>query len=192
MAFTTTGIMLGMAIGGTALSAYGQIRAGQAAKRAGEAQRDAAESQAQLADYNAAVADIQSRDALERGMEDEQRFRQKVRLLIGEQRAGQAAGNVDVGFGSAVDVQADAAFLGELDALQVRNNAAREAWGYKVQGEDLRKRAEIARKEGVYLEKAGGEQRTAAYTAAAGTILTGTTSLMMDRYGFSNARRRAA
>lgn len=192
MAFTMTALALTLAAVGTATSAYGQIRAGRAAKKAGEAQRDAAESQAELAEYNAAVAELQAQDAIDRGAEDEQRFRSQVRLLIGEQRAGQAASNVDVGFGSTVDVQADAAFLGELDALQLRNNAAREAWGYTVQGEDLRRRAQIARKEGVFLEAAGRQQQTTANIGAAGTILGAGSSLLLDRYGFGSSRRRAA
>lgn len=192
MAFTMTVLALTLAAVGTATSAYGQIRAGRAAKKAGEAQRDAAESQAELAEYNAAVAELQAQDAIDRGAEDEQRFRSQVRLLIGEQRAGQAASNVDVGFGSTVDVQADAAFLGELDALQLRNNAAREAWGYTVTAEDYRRRATIARKEGTYLEAAGRQQQTTANWGAAGTILGAGSSLLMDKYGFGSSRRRAA
>lgn len=172
---------------GTATQVIGQKKAGAAAERAGEAQKAASESQAQLADYNAAVADLQGKDALERGAEEESRFRTQIRSAIGSQRAGFAAGNIDVGFGSAVDVQADAAFLGELDALTIRTNAAREAWGYKVQGEDLRRRAEIARKEGVYLEAAGKQQASAANLGAFTSILGGGASLLQMRYGFKHA-----
>jgi len=71
----------------------------------------------------AEIADLQAKDAIERGALDEQRFRQSIRATIGAQRAGFAGANIDVGYGSAVDVQADAAFLGELDALTLRNNA---------------------------------------------------------------------
>lgn len=173
----------------TAISAYAQHKQGQAMKKAGEKQQEASESQAQLADYNAAVADLQAEDALERGTEEESHFRTQVRGAIGTQRANIAAGNVDVGFGSAVDVQADAAFLGELDALTIRTNAAREAWGMKVQGEDLRKRAEIARKEGVYLEAAGRQGQSAARWATAGTIIGGGASLLQAKYGFDRAGR---
>ena len=179
-AFTATAL----ALGSLAFGAYNQIRAGQSAKKAGEAERRAAEASADLAEYNAAVADLQATDAVARGAEDESRFRTTVRGLIGSQRAGLAAGNVDVGWGSAADVQADAAFLGELDALTIRTNAAREAWGYQVQAEDLRKRATIAREEGVMLEAAGRERRTSAIVGAAGTVLGGTTSLLERRYGF--------
>jgi hypothetical protein len=182
-------IALGAALGGTALSVVGQVKAGNAAKRAGEAQQRAANSQADLADYNAAVAEVQAQDAIARGAEDESRFRQGVRTLIGSQRAGFAAGNVDVGFGSAVDVQADAAMLGELDALTIRTNAAREAWGYKVQAEDLRRRGQIARKEGVMFNEAGRTNQSAARWGAGGTLLNTGASLLEARYGFGVTRR---
>jgi hypothetical protein len=182
MAWATTALIVS-----TAISAYGAIRQARASKKAGEAQQDAAESQAGLADYNAAVAEVQAKDAITRGAEDEHRFRSSIRTLIGSQRAAFAASNVDVSFGSAVDVQADAAELGELDALTIRNNAAREAWGYNVQADDLRKRAEIARKEGVYFEQQGRAAATGAYIGAAGTILGSTTSYMAQRYGFNNS-----
>jgi len=186
MAFTTLALLL--AAGGAGLSAYGQVKAGKAATRAGQAQRSAAESQGELADYNAAVAETQAKDAVARGQLEEQRFRGQVRGTIGAQRAGAAADNIDVGFGSAVDVQADAAYLGELDALTIRSNAAREAWGYKVEATDLRKRGQIARKEGIYLEKAGRAQATSAYLGAAGTIVGTGGSLLAAKYGFGTRK----
>ena len=154
-----TALALGLALAGTATSIYGQVKAGKAEKKAGEAEQRAAESQADLSDYNAAVADVQAQDAEARGAIEANRFRARTRGLVGEQRAGFAAGNVDVGFGSAVDVQADAAFLGELDALTVRTNAGREAWGYRVQAEDLRKGGEIMRQEGANAAAAGSNTR---------------------------------
>lgn len=188
------GIIAGsLLVGGTVVKAVGDHKAGTAAQKAaveqGAAQKAASESQAQLADYNANVAKLQAQDAIERGAEEESAFRSQVRGAIGAQRAGIAAGNTDVGFGSAVDVQADAAFLGELDSLTIRTNAAREAWGYNVQAEDLRKRAEITRKEGVYLERAAVTQGNAARSASrfnvAGDVLGGGASLFSMAYGFN-------
>jgi len=186
MAWVTALSLAATAIG-TAVSVAGQVKAGRAAKKAGEAERRASDSQAELLDYNAAVADLQAQDAIERGTIDEQRFRQSIRATIGAQRAGFAASNIDVGYGSAVDVQADAAFLGELDALTLRNNAAREAWGYRVEAEDTRRRAEIARREGVMLEAAGRERQSQARLGAIGTIAGATGSLLEQRYGFARA-----
>lgn len=175
-------------IGGLALQGVQQWRAGSAAKQAGIAQREAAESEAELSEFNAHVAQAQATDAIQRGAEDESRYRSGVRDLIGSQRTGIAASGINVGYGSAVDVQADAAFLGELDALTIRNNAAREAWGYTVQATDLRKRAEITRKAGAYAEATGREQQKAARVGAATTLVAGAGSLLAQKYGYGTER----
>ncbi len=178
-----------LAIASIASAAYStaqKVKAGKAEKKAGQQAREASESQADLVDWNAEVAGLQADDAIARGAQEEQRFRQGVRGMIGSQRAAIAAGNVDVGFGSALDVQADAAMLGELDALQIRTNAAREAWGYKIEAEDLRKRAQITRKEGVMLEAQGRERARQQYYDAGSTVLGAGTSLLSMRYGFSS------
>lgn len=179
-----TAIALGLALAGTATSIYGQVKAGKAAKKEGELQQEAAESQADLSDYNGAIADLQAKDALQRGDIEANRFRARTRALVGEERTGFAAGNVDVGFGSALDVQEDAAFLGELDALTVRTNAAREAWGYRVEATDQRNRAEIQRKEGANAKEAGKQRQSAANWGAAGTAFSSGSSLLESRYGF--------
>ncbi len=176
--------LLALTGAGVAMNAVGQIKAGHAQKAAGEAQQAAANSQADLADYNASVADAQAQDAESRGEIAASNFRRSVKGMIGAQRAGIAAGNIDVGFGSAVDVQADAARLGEMDVATIRTNAAREAWGYQVQATDLRASADIARKTGVYQAQAGEAAQSASYFGAAGTILTGASSLLSAKYGF--------
>lgn len=202
------GVAIALAAGGLAIDVIGKVKQGKAAKKAantaaaaqeevGAIERESAESAATLADYNEDVAELQAQDALERGHEQESRFRAQIRGAIGAQRAAFAGGNIDVSFGSAADVQADAAFLGEMDALQIRTNAAREAWGFRVQAEDYRRRAEITRKEGANRERvaminaratrdAGSAAQTAAYWGAASSILGGTSSLLAMRYQFKN------
>lgn len=168
-----TALAIGSLIYGAVTKTVSHIKEGNAAERAGLRAQEAANSQAELADYNAGVADLQAKDAIVRGAHDESRFREGVDQMVGQQRAGIAASGVDVNSGSAVDVQADTRHLGELDALTIRTNAAREAWGYQVQGQDLRRRAEITRKEGVNLALAGKEAKSASRYAAVGTIATG-------------------
>jgi len=199
-------LAFGLAAGGAATSAYGQVRRGREEEKAARAQGDAevraaeaaaraSESQAELAEYNAAIADIQARDTEVTGDQAAQRFRSRTKGLIGEQRAGIAAGNIDVGYGSAVDVQADAALLGELDALTVRTNAAREAWGFRVEAEDSRTRAGILKDEATETRKTGKFNQQAAYESgkaarsagkwgAASTLIGAGTSLLESRYGF--------
>jgi len=184
MAIATSTILLGLAVGGLATQTYGQWKAGSAAKKAGEAGQAAAESQAELVEFNSEIAELQAVDALNRGAEEEHRFRSGIRTAIGAQIAGFAGQNVDVGFGSAVDVQADAAYLGELDAQAIKNNAMREAWGFKVEAEDLRMRADITRREGAMMAETGRQQQTSARIGAVGNAAMGTASLLQQRYGF--------
>lgn len=128
---------IGLTVAGGGMQALGQYESGKANES--------------LMKQNARIADIQADDALERGRKAEGRNRIDVRRTIGAQRAGLAASGVDISAdGSAIDLIADTARLGELDALTIRNNAAREAWGYKVQATDLRARGKIARMEGTY------------------------------------------
>ena len=122
---TLTAVMAALSIGGSILNVIGQKRA--------------ADAGSELAEFNAAIAEQQASEAVQRGKEEADRFRTSVRGLIGSQRAGFAGQNVDIGVGSPVDVVVDAAFLGELDVLTIQTNAAREAWGFRVQAENFRR-----------------------------------------------------
>jgi len=82
---------------------------------------------------NARIADYQAKDALERGNAEAARIRQRRNQVVGQQRATFAAQNVDIGTGSAADVQADTVLLSEMDVDTVKANAAREAWGYRTE-----------------------------------------------------------
>ncbi len=185
-----TGIAIALAAASTVTTVVAQRKAAKAEVKKGELQKKAAEAQAWVMDYNAQVADLQAKDAIERGAEQEQRFRSQIRGTIGAQRAAIAAGNIDVSFGSAVDVQADAAMLGELDALTIRTNAVREAWGYKVQATDIRNRAKVTRQEGVMMQEAARLGASAQNWQTAGTLLSGASSLMQMRYSAGGGGRQ--
>ena len=141
---------------GTTVAVIGFAYGAYAADQAGDAQED-------LGNWNADVAAKQADDALARGRETERRQRIGIRQTIGAQRAAFAAQGVDVSDGSALEVVQDTAALGELDLITIRNNAAREAWGYRVGETDYRYKAQMA-------GYAGNQQ-------AAGTILTGAASI---------------
>lgn len=178
------GWFTGVTLAGMAVQAYGARRQAKSAERGGELEQAAAEDQAKLHEFNAAVSEMQAEDAITRGQEEANRFRAGVRGLIGSQRAAFAASNVDVGFGSALDVQADAALLGELDEITLRNNSAREAWGFKIEAEDQRRRAHITRKTGKYAAEAGRVSAGNIRIGATANILGTGASLLASRYGF--------
>ncbi len=150
-----TGGLAAVTMGASAFSAYGKLKAGQSAQK--------------MYDTNAGYADWQAADALERGATNEKRTRQNTEAVIGSQRVSLATQGVDVNKGSSLDVQADAAYLGELDALTVRNNAAKEAYGYTVEAADLRERGKIVKQ--------------TSQMEAINTIVGGGSSLLLAKYG---------
>jgi hypothetical protein len=118
-------ISLGLGALGTAFTVKGQIDS-QAA--AGAQQNYLA----QLDRQRQQLADQQARDAVQRGQVAEQKQRDLTAQRIGTQTASLAAQGTDLE-GSPTDILGDTARAGEQDALTIRDNAAREAWGYQMQ-----------------------------------------------------------
>jgi hypothetical protein len=111
-------------------------------------QASAASAQGQYAkavDYeNARLSDLEAKDATDRGQLEAQRLGLATRQNVGASRAALAAQGVDVSSGSAADVQASESAGGAIDQVTARNNAAREAWGYTVQGIQQRREGDVA------------------------------------------------
>jgi hypothetical protein len=126
-----------------------------------QAQKAEGRFAAQMNVENARIAEIQAADAIARGRVAESEKRLEIRGLIGEQRAVMAAQGIEINDpdSSAGHVQLSSTAQGEIDALTIRNNAAREAWGYKVQAADYMRQAQLS-------EQAGRNRATT-------TILTG-------------------
>ncbi len=121
---------------GTGVAMYGQSQ--QAA-----AQSQAANYQSAVARNNAIIANQNAQAALDAGQAQEQQQRLKTAGLIGAERATMAANGVELDSGSALNVQSSAASLGELDALTVRSNAARQAYGYQTQATNFGAQAQL-------------------------------------------------
>lgn len=118
-------VMIASTVASTFSSMYGAQQSAQAA--------------AQAASYNAAVdkgnQQIALQNATYAGQAGEAQAglsEMKTRANVGAIKANQAASGVDVNSGSAVDTRSSAAALGQLDALTIRSNAAREAYGYQT------------------------------------------------------------
>lgn len=90
-----------------------------------------------VARQNSQIVRQRQQDAFRRGEFAEHVQRQKTGLLTGRQRSLIGASGAVVGEGTAASILEDTAALGELDALQARNNAAREAWGLEVQAQQF-------------------------------------------------------
>lgn len=122
-----------LAMGSLAASAGGTVMSAMGAQRQAQATSDAANYQAQVARNNQMVADWKSADDLARGAVAVQQRQTKTALQIASQRAAMGSTGGDVNSGSALDIVGDTAASGEFDALTIRNNAEREAYGDKVQ-----------------------------------------------------------
>lgn len=126
------------------VSAFGQAQQGREAEK--------------TALINARVGELQAEDALRRGGVEEERYRRYVAQIAGGQKAEIGARNVKRS-GTALDLLSDTAMIGEEDALTIRNEAAREAWGYRFGADESRRYGRAARQQ--------------ASLAAGGTLLTG-------------------
>lgn len=108
-----------------------------------DSQRRAGKFNAAQMRYNAQLAEAQAQDAIRRGSEEQAGVRRRGRLMVGAQRAGLAGQGVDVNTGSAADIQLDTEKWTEVDATTVANNAAREAWGYRMDASNSRRQASV-------------------------------------------------
>lgn len=123
---------MSIALGGiaTAMTAISGVTSAVGAFMSASASANAANYNAEIASRNADVAKQNATWASQAGEQQAAIEETKTRARVGGIIAGQAANNIDVNSGSALDVRSSAAQLGELSALTVRSNAAKESYGY--------------------------------------------------------------
>ena len=159
------------AVASTAIAGYGQYQAGQAAKQAGE-------YNAAVARNNQIIAERQAEDAIKRGdiAADEQR--RKTARIGAAQRVGFGSSGLAIDSGSSLDILGDTAAFGELDALTIKNNAQREAYGYRVQGMNYGAEAGLS--------LARGQNAATAGAISAGSTVVGGLGTAADRWATYN------
>lgn len=133
---------------GTAMSAAGQIEAGQATANADAYKAQVAANNAAIARQNATL-DIQSGEiaAVNSGL--------KTRAKVGQEKAAQGASGIDVNTGSAAMVRAGTEELGMMDALTIRSNAAKKAWTDQVEATSDTAQSQLDTMAGEQAETAG-------------------------------------
>lgn len=163
MCIALTALSTIASIAGTAISAYGAYKQGQDAQT--------------MAEYNAKVAmvDAQNKesaaiDASRRGQIAEDQQRSKVRQALASQRVAFAAGGDELTDSSTVDVFGDTAATGELDALTIRSNAAREAWGIRNSAANSVAQAQGYKTQGQMAASSG-------VSSAIGTVIGGASNI---------------
>ncbi len=118
-----------------------------------------AEFQKKVYESNKRLAEYSAEDVMSRGERAINDLGTVVQSTIGAQRSSYASQGVDVNTGIAVDVAAETAVSGAVDALTIKNNATREAFGYKIQAINYSR-------QGKFVEEA-------AKRSASNTLLTG-------------------
>ena len=108
-------------------------------------QRKAGRYEQEVAEQNARLDRVRQDQAREAGNIAEEQQRARVRQVLASQRAAFAAQGVDIGTGTPLEVLGETAGMGYADALTVRSNALREAWGYGVSAVNEQNRGRFAR-----------------------------------------------
>jgi hypothetical protein len=132
-------------VGGSLVSAYGQMQQGYAAKSAAEFNANIAKKNAELVRKQAA--------------EEERKLRYQAKKHFGDMRASMGASGIQLD-GSALDVLQESVSLAQQDALAVRHQGELKAWGFEQEAR---------------LQKYQGEAAVqGAQFGAAASILSGT------------------
>lgn len=116
-------------IAAIALTVAGGLYSADAANEAGKAQQ-------QILARNEETDRQRAQLANRIGSVQEDRHRAKVRHMLGAQRANLAARGIDPDSGTALALQDETVSFGETDAMTIRYNAAREAWGFGVSADN--------------------------------------------------------
>jgi len=162
------GIEAGGLSGGQMTSAFGAGFSAVGAYTQAKNQQAALQAEAQVQQNNAQLATWQGEDSIARGEVAASNAMVKGGQVKGAQRAAMAANGVDLGGGSAQNILNDTDYLTAVDAATLRDNAAREAWGYRMQSRSYTDKAASAR---------SGASGISPWLSAGTSLLTSATSV---------------
>jgi hypothetical protein len=98
------------------------------ARRDAQSQKNLLGFDAQVAGNQAAIAGYQAQIAQQVGAASEQNSRLQTAAQFSTDRAHMAASGIDLGQGSATDVLASTEYMGERQALMIRDDTNRQVW----------------------------------------------------------------
>lgn len=114
--------------------ALAAIAAAYSAKEQADAQKAALEYNAAVSANEAIMAGYEKQAEAERGVQEELDLRQKTRRLKGTQISEMAAAGLDLSEGSAADILAGTDYMGEVDALRIRDDSMKRQWAIEEKG----------------------------------------------------------
>ena len=138
-----------------ATAAASAVVSGVGAMQGAKAASSASKFNAQVAAQNAEIAQQNANWASEEGEVNAATKSMQNRAEMGDIKSSQAANGIDVNSGSAAQVQQSQAELGQMDVMNIRANAARQAYGYITQKQGALDQAALDRASAKSANKAG-------------------------------------
>ena len=128
-----------------AMQGAGAVSSVIGAYSSAKSQKSLLNGQADIADINARIAEIGAQSVLSQGRAQTNAIGLQAGQLRGRQRVALAANGVDMGEGSAAEVQTGTDMMKEIDRNTAEANAIRSAWGYRMQATNLQNDALMKR-----------------------------------------------
>lgn len=148
---TALGIMAVSQIASSGMEAYGNVQNQK--------------FQSAIADQNAAFRELGAKDAMLKGKQQAEKVRRSANQVRGDIELAAAAQGQSVESGSiAGNLLEETDVLSERDAEVIRNNAMREAFGFKLEAQNIRSQAKL--NEGLAWSRAGQTLATGGVNAA--------------------------
>jgi nanoRNase/pAp phosphatase (c-di-AMP/oligoRNAs hydrolase) len=137
-----SGANMNMAGVGSGLLSLSSLAEGYTTARAARAQ---ASFEATQSDINARFSMMQADDAMKRGDEEAAKYARQAAQVKGSQRVALAAQGIALDDGTALELQEQTAEAAAQDLLTIKNNAWREAWGFRTQASNFQGQARMTR-----------------------------------------------
>ena len=101
--------------------------------------------QAAVAEANARMAELSAQSALNQGQKKVGQLTLQAGQLKSRQRVSLAANGIDLGVGSAAELQASTDIMAEIDKNTIETDATYAAWGIRTQATNYQNEALMAR-----------------------------------------------
>lgn len=154
-----SGVATAAVLIGAAISAYSMYSAGQNQSKVSSANADVARQNAAIENQNAIVAENQGADKAAQKI-------QQGRSANATLRASAGSNGLVADTGTLGELQDQNTSTSEFNALTSRNDAARQAWGYQVQGSNFTNQANID-------DFSASTEKTDSYLNSGATLITG-------------------
>lgn len=142
------GLATGLLVASTVVGVGSAVVQTQAASKAAKVEKDQAKQ-------NAAISNKLAADALKRGKLKAQKRRSDIRSLEAEQKVAFAKSGVTLGVGSPLDVLLSTRDIGKLDEAIIKENAEREAKGFRAEGSRFVAESKLAESRESFAKQAG-------------------------------------